>query len=204
LQKTQKVAPFSPAADEGVRLKNMKIDRDELDKLSQLFNLEKKSEVVKYCKTLEITSEALFAFILAGKRNTLAAYLYEEHFYEFIPEQLNLSNSEINSLAKSKKGNLEGIALKASKKISQSFTDRKLLSVHLFYTAEKNAWHIFYFDQRDTCLFDNHWGSGPHIHYVNDTLNNKPLDEIWNEICSTKPKFPKSIHIRYDYHHNRK
>lgn len=57
---------------------------------------------------------------------------------------------------------------------------------------------------RDYSADENHWKHGPHIHYSRDSFTSEPLEEVWRKICQAAPEFPKSIHVRYDYHHNRR
>jgi len=84
------------------------------------------------------------------------------------------------------------------------FKDRRLLAVHLFYARSQKHWHMFYFDQRDYSADNNHWLHGPHIHYSQSSFTRETLATVWRGVCQAKPEFPKSVHIRYDYHYNRR
>lgn len=95
-------------------------------------------------------------------------------------------------------------AQRTVRKIDQIFKDRRLLAAHLFYSSGHKYWHMFYFDQRDYRVQGNHWEHGPHIHYTQDCFTKDPLDVVWQRVRAEKPEFPRSIHIRYDYQHNRR
>ena len=81
---------------------------------------------------------------------------------------------------------------------------RRLLSVHLFYSPSYEFWHLFYFDQRDHDPRDNHWKHGPHLHYSQNSFTRESLASVWDKVRQPKPEFPRALHIRYDYHHNRR
>lgn len=179
------------------------MERDSLEKLLGLFNLGRKREIERYCQNLIITSEDFAKVLLASRITGLGPYRYACHFREITPDELKLRENELTSLGKSEPGPLKGDALKSVRKIDQMFRDRRLLSVHLFYTHSQNYWHMFYFDQRDYQSSRNHWKHGPHIHYSHDSFTKVSLNDIWSLIVAEKPVFPPSIHIRYDYHHNR-
>jgi hypothetical protein len=179
------------------------IDRVCLEKLITLFNLKNKREIEKYCNSLVISSEGLATLILIARTAGLEPYLYACHFTQLVPEHLPPSTEELKALSQNDVGPLKGKAKKMMSKISQIFIDRRLLAAHLFYDPSQKYWHMFYFDQRDLQGDRNHWKNGPHIHYSHDSFVNEPLDDVWEKVCLKKPEFPKSIHIKYNYHHNR-
>lgn len=174
-----------------------------MDKFIELLNLKQKKDIENFCKDLVITSEEFADFIVAGMAGVLTPYLHWRHHVNLEPEHLWPTQEELDALHNNGVGNIEGKGLKAVKKIGQMFEDRKLLSVHVFYHSSKKYWHMFYFNQRDTAAHGNHWDLGPHIHYTHDTFLNVDLDEVIEQILAPKPKLPKSIHIKYDYHQNR-
>ena len=137
-------------------------------------------------------------------------YHYAAHFDDLQPADLEIRADELAALGDFVKGanrgsRLSGKALKVATKSAQFFEARRLLAAHLFYMPSRRFWHLLYFDQRDTTWHDNHWKMGPHIHYANDLLCREPIDTVWHKVTRPKPEFPKrSLHIRYDYHHNRK
>jgi hypothetical protein len=179
------------------------MSRESLEKLIGLFNLQKKREVERYCQNLVITSEDLSSLILTGRVGSFGPFRYACHFAESRPEHLEPQESELAALATNGVGPAKGAALKALRKMDQIFTERRLLSTHLFYERSQKYWHMFYFDQRDFTDRINHWKHGPHIHYAQDMFTRDPLAVIWPRVLAEKPDFPPSLHIRYDYHHNR-
>lgn len=172
-----------------------------MEEFIALLSLKRKKEVENFCKKWTISSEKFADFISAGMSGVLSPYIHTRYHVNLEPEHLQPTQEE---LGKSGIGNAKRKALKAITKISQMFDERKLISVHIFFHSSKKYWHIFYFNQRDTTDRNNHWDLGPHIHYTHDTFLNVTLDEVVKQISREKPKLPKSIHIKYDYHHNRK
>lgn len=177
--------------------------RESLEKLLGLFNLSKKREVVRYCQNLIITSEDFAKVLLASRITGLGPYKYACYFADITPDHLHPRDEELAALGLNGVGPLRGSALKAVRKVDQIYRDRRLLSMHLFYVPSQKYWHLFYFDQRDYLNHKNHWKHGPHIHYSQDLFTRDPLLQIWERAISEKPIFPPSIHVRYDYHHNR-
>ncbi|MFZ2308816.1 MAG: hypothetical protein WAW73_21400 [Rhodoferax sp.] len=177
---------------------------DSLEKLLTLLNIDRKKEVERHCRDLVITSEDLVNLIIGGRSGVLGPYQYACHFHEISPDELEPTDGEIRALGLAKPGPLVGRALKAVRKMNQGFRDRRLLAVHLFYTRSQRYWHLFYFDQRDYGERQNHWKHGPHIHYSRESFVQQSLEQVWAGVCNAQPVFPKSIHISYDYHHNRR
>lgn len=177
--------------------------RESLEKLGALFNLGRKREVERYCRDLVITSEDFADVVLAARIAGFGPYTYTCHFREIAPESLEPSQEEINALGRSGVGALSGNALKAARKMDQLFRDRRLLATHLFYSRLYKYWHMFYFDQRDYQPSGNHWDHGPHLHYSQYSFTRESLQAIWQRVCAVKPELPPSVHVRYDYHHNR-
>lgn len=177
---------------------------ESLEKLLGLFNLSKKREVERYCQELVISSSDFASVLYAGRVADLGPYKYACHFHESTPDHLHPNKDELAALAANGVGELRGSALKAMQKVTQVFRDRRMLAMHLFYTPSQKYWHLFYFDQRDHEDRNNHWKHGPHIHYSQDIFTREPLPQVWANATAEKPIFPPSIHVRYDYHHNRR
>lgn len=171
--------------------------------LIALFNLNKKKEVEAHCRKLVIRSEEFADILLAASVAGLGPYAYANHFVNLAPITLQPTPEELTALDSNGLGRLSGKAMKAVRKVDQMFKDRRLLAVHLFYARSLKHWHMFYFDQRDYSALNNHWSHGPHLHYSHDSFTREPLAEIWRKIQDSEPVFPKSVHVRYDYHHNR-
>lgn len=175
-----------------------------IEKLVTLFNLGDKRSVEKYCRDIVISSADLCHIILAGRANGIDPYLYACHFAESTPDHLLPTSRDLAAMSSNGVGALSRGARKAVAKTFQIFKDRRLFAAHLFYSPSEKYWHLFYFDQRDTEATANHWRiGGPHIHYSRESFCREPLAEVWAKICGTPICPPKSVHIRYDYHHNR-
>ncbi len=175
-----------------------------MDDFIKLMALERKKDIETFCRDWVISSEAFADFIFAGMSGAIKPYKHWRHHVNLEPEHLWPTDEELNALGSNGLGKAEGKALKAITKITQMFEQRKLISVHVFYHPSKKFWHMFYFNQRDTSDDNNHWDLGPHIHYTHDSFINADLDKVVAQITQKKPKLPKSIHIKYDYHHSRK
>jgi len=174
-----------------------------MEVILKLFNLDKKAEVKKHCREVTISSEVLADVVFNGRIGNLENYIYQCAFINITPEHLELTEANLKTMVEVKPGPIEGKAKTAFNKIDTSFEQRKLLNVHLFHTPSKEYWNMFYFTQRDTTKYNNHWKHGPHIHYSSDLILSTPIDEVWKLINQRKPRLPKSEHIKYDYHHNR-
>jgi len=175
-----------------------------LTNLLLLFNIDRKREVEAHCRKTTIRSEALADLLLTARVAGIGDYRYACHFADITPPALVSTQSELAALGSSGLGETQSDARRAISKINQLFIDRRILAAHLFFSPSKRFWHLFYFDQRDFQQEQNHWVHGPHIHYSRESFTNDPLDTVWSKVCLAKPEFPKSVHIRYDYHHNRR
>ena len=180
------------------------VDRESLERLVPLLNTSGRKEASRYARDLTVTSEALVAIILAAQVGGLGPYAYTSYDREISPDTLNPTKEELNALGRTGVGQVTGLALKAIRKLDQQFKERSLLVIHLFYSRSHRHWHMFYFNQRDYTPRRNHWKHGPHIHYSQDAFTREPLSEVWARIRASKPLFPPKVHIRFDYHHNRK
>lgn len=172
-------------------------DDESLRALCDLLNLQKKREVERMCASMEITSEGFFHLLIAGRAGAVANLEYACHFTQYVPEHLEPTEEENQALGSTGVGPLEGKALKLVRKVSAIFNERRVFAAHLFYVPGHAAWHMFYFDQRDTQKRGNHWKHGPHIHYTSDLIVTAPLSGVWSAICQERPVVPKSLHLRY-------
>ncbi len=179
------------------------VDRTSIASLVDLLNIRKKGDAVRYTRDLVISSDALVGIILAAQVGSLGPYGYTSHAREISSPALEPSTAELNAFARAGVGKATGLALKAIRKLDQQFVERSLLVAHLFYSSSHHYWHLFYFGQRDYTARRNHWKHGPHLHYSQNAFTREPLPEIWAKVCAPSPVFPPSLHIRFDYHHNR-
>ena len=169
----------------------------------ELFNIDEKRSVKKYCRDLVVSSKDLFHIILAGRGGVLEPYRYACHFSDVVPPHLPLQERDTQALASNGVGPLKKEAAKATKKIFQLFVERRMFAAHVFFTPSQRHWHLFYFDQRDTDTRENHWVvGGSHIHYSRESFTTKPLLAVWEQLCQQPPLLPGSIHIRYEQLNN--
>lgn len=169
------------------------------ESLANLLNFEKKREVEKYCRALEVRSGAFTNLILCGRTGALHPYQYACRFRHDMPSHLNPTQAEIHAAGRVKVGPLrgQGAASKFFRKIFQSYEERRLFAAHLFYSPCQRWWHLFYFDQRDRSEYRNHWRHGPHIHYTSDMFTHHPLPTAWEHVCDGHTNLLKGLHLRY-------
>ena len=165
--------------------------------LLELFNFERKRDVVRHCKTLVVYSGDLASLFLAAQTGGLAPYRYACRFLNRVPDQLSPTVEEFEAAGRAKVGKLTGKAGKFFRKIDQTFKDRRLFAAHLFYSSDKLYWHLFYFDQRDYAEQKNHWQHGTHIHYVNDMFHRDSIDDIWARVITGETTFLRGLHLQY-------
>ena len=155
--------------------------------LLKIFFINKKSELVKHCKTIKIRREDFANVILTAKYDYQSfGFKHLVKYTDIAPEHLKPTNEEINALIENKSDKLEGKAFKFTKKITQIFKDRKYLVGHLFYSPDLNNWHFFYFNQRDISKNKNHWQCGSHIHLMNHLFHNCTAESMWNDFLNGK------------------
>jgi hypothetical protein len=166
--------------------------------LVALFNVDKKVDARKACRSLVVTDKDLADLILAGMVGALEPYAYVSHFTEYQPEHLTLRDQELGAIARNGVGPLGPKAQKALNKISQMFVDRRPFCAHLFHAPSHKRWHLIYFDQRDRSSENNHWkAGGPHVNYSRQSLRREPLTDVWRAVCETPPRLPNCLYIRY-------
>lgn len=172
----------------------------DIESLLTLFNISKKRDVIKYCKNLTIHQSDFVALILGAQAGALEPYKYANHFSDKIPEHLYPKDDERAAISENGVGPLRGKSKKAINKVFQIFKDRRCLAAHLFYTSDYNYWHMFYFDQRDNEINDNHWKEGPHVHYLSDLWPQYKLPDIWQKVLKDETNFGSTPHIRFLNH----
>lgn len=162
--------------------------------ITRLFEIEKKSELKKYSRTISITLKDFTNFIC---NCNMIGYIHQRRSKNFEPEHLFPTKKDIDALASAKEGQkLEGDALTAKNKMQQIFIDRRCLITHLFHNYLK--WHLFYFDQRDLGIFTkNHWKKGSHIHFVNYLWPQYRIDIVDNLIDDPSFSINDKLHIRF-------
>lgn len=162
--------------------------------LGEMLEIEKKSELDKYCRKIVIPQEDLVKLIHCSWK---IGYIHKIKYNDFVPSHLKPTDKERKALSASKVGEtLEGDGKKYFSKISQIFEQRRYLVAHIFYNKEK--WHLFYFDQRDMEeMKGNHWKEGSHIHFVNYLWPQYSINELWKIFDEASAKVSSKLHLRY-------
>lgn len=155
------------------------------EKLKMLLEIKRKSEVIKYCKSLVLSADDLF---LLGHNCSQIGFTHRSKFSEFVPQHLNITDSDIDDM---KKGNPRQFL----KKVHGVFQERKRIHVHLFEKDEE--WHCFYFTWRDTeSSNESHWKHGSHLHYISHLWPNLVKRQVWESFDWRNVETQGSVHIR--------
>jgi hypothetical protein len=164
------------------------------NKLVKLFAIEKRSDLKNYCSDLMITSEEFVGAILLCPK---IGYDHFSRHEEYQPEDAQLTRRDVEVLRTTDPViRAQGIRT-FTNKIRNLFAVRKHVSAHLF--ESRSRWHLFYFTFSDAEeVSNNHWMSGPHVHFVND-LWPKYCPELLDDLLFSgrKIKIYDSIHIRF-------
>ena len=162
--------------------------------LQKMLEIDKKSELEKYCKSIVITQEDFARLVLSS--HTMG-YLHQIKYHDFVPSHLWPTDEERNALGLSKAGeSLSAPAKKFVSKISEIFNERRYLVAHIFYN--QNKWHLFYFDQRDMeNMRGNHWKEGVHVHFVNYLWPNYDINKLWENFDKKDASAGDKLHIRF-------
>ena len=164
--------------------------------LRKMLEIEKKSELKKYCKKIVITKEDLVKLITNCYK---IGYFHQIKYNDFLPPNLEPTDKERQAISSLKTGEiLTGDAKKFANKLFQLFKQRRYLVAHIFYNKEK--WHLFYFDQKDMEeMKGNHWQEGSHIHFVNYLWPQYNIDELWKIFDDSSATVGGKLHIRYKH-----
>lgn len=168
-----------------------------LDGFMELFNIESKRDLKKYCRTFVVREVDLAALILTAEVGSLEPYRYCCHFDQTVASHLLATEDELAALSQNGIGPLKDQAKKAVRKAFQLIDERRCFSAHLFYTPCQSYWFLFYFEKRDESVDENHWGHGAHIHLVSSHWPNLQLERVWRQVKEGKLNFSNKIHLRY-------
>lgn len=162
--------------------------------LKKMLEIDKKSELEKYCKDIIITQEDFARLVYSSYS---VGYRHKIKNHDFVPPHLLPSDEERNALSLSKAGEtLNQPAKKLVSKISAIFNDRRCLVAHIFYNQTK--WHLFYFDNRDMeNICRNHWKEGAHVHFVNYLWPNYDIKTLWGNFDKKDASAGDRLHIRF-------
>lgn len=167
------------------------VDRTEVERILRLLRLEDRRQVVRYCRQLVITGDALLQVIVAGRHAGLHGYVYDCHFSiprPGDPEPLNPRVRNLVALAANGLVPLNRDVGKATRLLAASFDRPRGLAAHLLYDRSRRNWHLFCF---------NHDQSGEsRVHYSRHGFSRRPLARVWRDLCAGDG-MPRSIGIRY-------
>lgn len=162
------------------------------DYLQKLLSIEKKSELERFCRDITVSRDDLTMLIV---NSATIGYVHRSKHHEYVPKHLNISDEELDSLSDSLVGKkLTGKAKKCVNKISQTFKERRCLSLHLFVNFNNLKWHLFFFDQNS--VQGAHWKHGAHIHFTNYLWSNLDFDNNLDDFDKIENG---SLHIRFRY-----
>jgi hypothetical protein len=171
-------------------------DADSIEQLLKILLSSKKQELRALCREAVITKAAFANFIL-GSMSGATPWDHRAHHREFVPPHLNITKEDRTEIVSSASDKTESRVPKFLRKISAIFDERRLLSGHLFFTADLSNWHLLYFDQRDISRNRNHWDGGSHIHLINHLWPKWTAQTIWNEFCTGNPQMKGALHVRF-------
>lgn len=155
------------------------------DKLRTLFDIERKSEAVRYCKNLELSEYELFLLV---HNSSQMGFTHRAKFTEFVPQHLKISNSDISNLK-------DSAPRQFLKKIDGIFLERRRIHVHLFERVDQ--WHCFYYSYSDIeSDSKSHWKYGSHLHYVSYLWPNCQKGKIWASFDERSTDISGNVHIR--------
>ena len=165
---------------------------DDIDSLLAIFTISTLRGLKKHCRGAIISESELANFIMWCKSD--GPFLHSAHHRQFVPEHLTLSDSDLAALAANGVGRFKPAAQKVANKVQATFDERRLLSGHLFWSAQ--TWHFFYFDNHDRDRYKNHWVGSPHIHVINHLWPNQSAEAVWEQFCNGNPIMRGALHIR--------
>lgn len=165
-----------------------------------LFEANTKNEVEKICKELTLKDADLFYLVKLSEAKIIEfPYLHACKYLEDVPENIRLSEKNINAITNNGVGKLSREAQKAVCKLFQMPLQVKRTTAHMFYRCDHRFWHLFFFDLKDGASAENHWEHGSHIHYVSWLWPNLKCQEVWASFCHTgKKSIGGARHIRFE------
>ena len=169
-----------------------------LPALIELLNFDTKRGVILHSKSLVVHQQDLVALILIAQRGMLHPYGYAYHFAKYVNESLHPTPSELKApFSPQVRTSASRSFRKLKSKLAQLLHERRICAAHLFYTADRRKWHLFYFDNRDVATDANHWRHGPHIHYISSLWPGLQLHAVWQQVMAGELGFPNKLHLRH-------
>ena len=166
--------------------------KEELLDIVPIFFAPTKRELKKFCKEIEITDRGFMMLILNA---AALGFAHAIGTWEWVPPHLEWTPELTRKIQESS----DAQRLPIFRKLTNIFTERRLLTTHLFIRLEKLEWHLFFSDQRDRSKTGNQWKHGAHWHFVNQLVRpDLSMPAIVQLLCSdAPPKIKTPIHIRY-------
>ena len=151
------------------------------DKLKVLFEINKKSKAIRYCKNLELSEDELYLLI---HNSSQIGFKCHSKFAEYVPSHLKLTDLDISRIHNNQPE-------KFRKKVNAIFSERRHISAHLFDRG--GQWHCFYSAYQD--LEPTHWRCS-HLHYVSYLWTQLTKERIWAAFDKRSTNIPGNIHIK--------
>lgn len=159
-----------------------------------LFAIQKKSDLVAFCKGLTVTEREFVELVLNCES---IGYTHTRKWHEFMPEHLKLTEIDKNAFRSTGKPEEKARLGKVMNKISATFRERRHIVTH-FFIAPYGNWHLIYLDLRDTDTEkDNHWAGGPHLHFVNHLWPQHDPEVLWATFDDRHHAISGAIHIAF-------
>jgi len=155
------------------------------EKLKTLLEIRSKSDVTKYCRTLEFSEFELFLLIHNCRQINFS---HQSKFPEHIPDDLVITDNDHKNLKKGK--------VRSLRKLHSLLKFRKRSHVHLF--EHEAEWHLFYYtySEVDTGR-ESHWKGGTHLHYISHLWTHYAKDEILTLFDQRRSNISGYAHIKF-------
>ena len=171
-----------------------------LGSLLAIFDILDKADLDQHCRTAVIYKSDLSTLIMACLSDDVPIRHFP-FFKHHHPEHLVPTDNDREAIGRNGPGLLSKEAKKFTNKVGQMFEQRRLFCGHLFIPVQNtDEWHLFYFDQRDTDLRNNHWEHGGHLHLMNMLTHPRlsVLDLVQKLEAEERPKLGGGFHIRFE------
>jgi hypothetical protein len=158
--------------------------------IQRLLSAPSKSDAVRIASAITITHQE-FSDLVTNAPSQLG-YRHRMKFKEFRPPHHRAFSDQISkALQSAEPGKASPEIVKAMRKVTALFDERKRVHVHLLEKGAK--WHAFFFDFND--MTDPK--VGPHIHYVSHRWADLTREIVWDAFDIRRQSLPREVHIRY-------
>jgi hypothetical protein len=156
------------------------------ENLKTLLKIESKSEVEKFCRTLQFTEFELF--LLIHNCNQIN-FTHLSKFHEHIPNDRVITETDRDELRKGKFRSF-------TKKINSLMQFRKRSHVHFFESG--TDWHCFFYSYNDIDLGDkSRWKYGSHLHYISHLWTYYDKDKVLSSFDTRRSNISHYTHIKF-------